>query len=80
MQEIALCFSILLSGFIIGFGGLMFAELREVKELYKKKMVEVDQLMKVASEANLSITSKILDLEQQLSTMEFWRSSVLKGK
>jgi hypothetical protein len=80
MQEVALCFSILLSGILIGFGVIVFLEIRESKALYRAKLADLEAIMKAASDANMSIADKILQIEEKLNTMEFWRASVLKGK
>ncbi len=76
ISEIALSFAIFMSGITLGVGFFLFQEVKEAKRLYKEKINDFDKILKIVSDANVSMADKILQLEEKVNTMEFRISAV----
>ncbi len=74
MDVLTVC-SIAASAFAIGFLAPAYMELNKVRKELKDKVKEFEEITKLASEANQTFASKILQLEDKISTVEFWKAS-----
>lgn len=75
MQEIALCVSIFLSGIVVGAMLLLYNFVRTAKAESEATVKEYNDILKKVSEMNLSMGSKILQIEEKISTLEFWKQT-----
>lgn len=75
---IALIFSsvaFILSAGVAGFLSASYLEMKEAKRLLEVKVQEFDDITRKASEANNSMATKILGLEERVNTLEFLKQS-----
>ncbi len=75
---IALIFSsvaFILSAAVAGFLSASYLEMKEAKRLLDVKVREFDEITRKASEANNTMASKILGLEERVNTLEFMKQS-----
>lgn len=79
-MEIASLFAVIASAFSVGFLVPTYLEMIKVNKELKQKVKEFDDIGKAASEANQSFAAKILQLEEKISTLDFWKNNNLGGK
>lgn len=70
--------SILISGVVLGLFVPIRMELKRCRVSLVDKVAEFEQITKAASEANISMANKILQLEEKISNFEFWKASKVK--
>ncbi len=75
LYEIAPIMALIMSSFSAGFILPAYLELRRVRKELEEKVSSFDSITKKASEANLSVADKVLQLEEKISNLEFWRSN-----
>lgn len=67
--------ALIASGFAIGFLIPTYLEMKRVESNLRKVVKDFEEIAHIASNANNSITSKILQLEEKISSLEFWKIS-----
>jgi uncharacterized protein YlxW (UPF0749 family) len=77
--ELLSFFSAVLASAFGGFFIAHLAQLKKVKEELSVKVVEFDDITKKASEANLSLATKLIDIDQRLDSIESWRGIMGSG-
>lgn len=71
MQELALCFSILLSGISLGSLAFVLYDSNLKRAWYLKQLEDLRELMQASEKASLSFAEKMLQLDEKISAIEF---------
>lgn len=71
MQEIALCFSILLSGISLGSLAYVLYDSEQKRKWYTVQVKDLKALMDAQEKSALSFAEKILQLDEKINTLEF---------
>ncbi len=67
--------SVLMSGIVLGIVVPFIFEIRSSKKIMATKVEAFDEITKKASEANVSLANKILQLEEKIANVEFWKQN-----
>lgn len=77
MELISVLFSVITSSFAVGFLIPTYLEMKRVEKELRKVVVEFQEIARIASDANASFASKILQLEEKISSLE-WKTNFTK--
>lgn len=75
MEMVAVLFSVVSSAFGIGFLIPTYLEMKRIEVSLRKAIKDFEEIAQAASHANNSVTAKILQLEEKISTLDFWKMS-----
>lgn len=80
IMEILVICAVALSCFSAGFLFPAYLELKRARQDISAKVKEFEEITREASKANVSLADKILQLEEKISTLEFWKANNLYTK
>lgn len=75
--EVLLAVCLLAVGAVCGVVFPAYRELRLSRQELKEKVTEFDEIMKKIADANNSHAQKILQMDEKVNNLEFWRQSSL---
>lgn len=73
--DILLSTCLLAVGLVAGFLFPVYAELRRSRLELNYKVKEFDEITRKAAEANNSLAQKLLQIDEKVINLEFWRQS-----